>query len=606
MPFSLSERLCLSEENTDKIIGRPYKPAGKGIVVKMKKGLFKGKSKRTKILTLISLAMVAVIIGLNLMLAYFGHIKTIFLDMTPEGLYTLSDAMVEECDKMFGEIEKRGDKKKVTVTFCTDPDYLISSEKARLTYFMALKLQNKYPDSFEVKTENVFLNPTAVSQYKATSLSTIDADDVIISYGDSYETDGYRIASFDYFWTEGTSDSIYYNGEYRIASLVKSVTAISNPVAYFVIGHGESYYDAENPDSEMSRSLEAFCGLLKNRGLDIKLLDLSSADRVPEDCALLIINNPRIDFTYDEDRLDEFSYVSDTEKLDRYLVMKQGAIVVAKDYEIKLPVFETFLHEWGFDFSSSVLVDKESSLSDSVSGEKTGTSIIAQYSTDSESYGYTLYGEYADLSSAPLTVFENAGSLKCSFTESSSEGEAGTGYASRRYTSFLTTSDKAQHYIKDKETGEITSYVDGTVGRYDLAALTIRHEIDHVENVLSYSYLFCVNSKDFFDSSLLGNSSFANYDIVSAVIENISRVDAYASMDLGALTLNSSSAGGKLVFSTDMSAVDFDIRYIDGKIVKKNHGISTSAKAVYTCVIAIAPITAAAVGVVVSVKRRYL
>jgi len=103
----------------------------------MKERLFKGKSKRTKIFTAITLFSVAVIIALNLLLYYFGFQKTIFLDMTPEGLYTLSDAMVEECDEMFGEIKEKDGNKKVTVTFCTDPDYLISSDTARLTYFMA-------------------------------------------------------------------------------------------------------------------------------------------------------------------------------------------------------------------------------------------------------------------------------------------------------------------------------------------------------------------------------------------------------------------------------------------------------------------------------------
>ena len=55
----------------------------------MKKRLFKGKSKRTKIFTAITFAGVAIIIALNLVLTYFGVNKNIFFDMTPEKLYTL-------------------------------------------------------------------------------------------------------------------------------------------------------------------------------------------------------------------------------------------------------------------------------------------------------------------------------------------------------------------------------------------------------------------------------------------------------------------------------------------------------------------------------------
>ena len=574
----------------------------------MKERLFIGKSKRTKIFTLITLAIFLVVMGLNLLLTYFGVQKTIFFDMTPEGLYSLSDAMKEECDELFARLAEENADEKITVTFCNDPDRLISSESARLTYFMALKLANRYPDYVEVKTENVYLNPTAVSQYKTTSLSVIDSDDVIVSYGDRY-----RIASQDYFWVDGKTEHDYYNGEYRIATMMRSVTAIAHPVAYFVTDHGESYYDPENPDSEMSRSLAEFASLLQNRGLDIKLLDLSSAEKVPDDCALLIINNPRTDFTYDADRLDEFGYVSDTEKLDRYLVSRQGAIMVAKDYEVTLPSFEIFLHEWGFDFSTSILVDTESSLTDSVSGEKVGTSLIASYDTSEDSYGYAIYGEYADLSSAPLTVFENAGSVKCSFTETTYSPEAGTADVSRQYAPFLTTSKTAQHYIKDKETGEITGYVDGASGQFDLAAVSVRKAHDAVSNISSFSYLFCVNSAEFFSSSLIGESSFANFDIVSAVVENISRIDDYASMDLGAISFNSASGGGKYIIPTEMSEEDATIysNKVDADtgrriVIKNNHGISTSNKVFYTCIVSIAPVAIAIVGIIVAIRRRYL
>ncbi len=573
----------------------------------MKVGLFKGKTKRTKIFALITLLSVAVIIALNLLFYYFGLQRGIYLDMTPEGLYTLSDEMTEECDKIFDDIDKADADKKIKVTFCSDPDYLMDSELSRLTYFMALKLQNRYPSLFEVETVNVFLNPTAVSKYKTTSLSVIDSDNVIVSYGDRY-----HISTFDFFWTEGSSGSSYYNGEYRIASIIKTVTAISKPVAYFVTDHGETYYDPENPESEMSQSVATLASLLLERGLDIKLLKLSEVERIPEDCALLIINNPRTDFTYDEDKLNSFSYVSDTEKLDRYLVMKQGAIAVAKDYETKLPVLENFLYEWGFDFSDTIVVDKDSSLADE---GNTGTSIVSKYNTDKDSYAYQLYGEYADLTSSPLTVFKNTGSVSCSYQESLSSAEAGTAYASRTYASFLTTSNTAQRYVKDPVTGEITSYVDGAPARYDLAALSIRSEINSVENTYKYSYIFCVNSPDFFSSSLLGEDSFANYQILSAVIEKMSRVEEYASMDLGALSFNSAAGGGKFLIPTTMSdspETIYSNRYVDDNVenprivIKENHAITGSAIAVYTVIIFLVPTAILVVGAVVCVKRRFL
>ena len=159
-------------------------------IYSMKERLFIGKGKRTKIFALITPAILVVVMGLNLLLTYFGVQKTIFFDMTPEGLYSLSDAMEAECEGLFARLAEENAGEKITVTFCNDPDRLIASDNARLIYFLALKLANRYPDYVEVKTENVYLNPTAVSKYKTTSLSKIETDDVIVSYGDRY-----RIAS---------------------------------------------------------------------------------------------------------------------------------------------------------------------------------------------------------------------------------------------------------------------------------------------------------------------------------------------------------------------------------------------------------------------------
>lgn len=563
----------------------------------MKINLFKGKSKRTQLFTLITIVGIVVVLALNLLLSHFGHYNTIFFDMTPEGLYTISDRMKEECDEIVGQMKASDPDKKVKITFCTDPDYLMSTESARLTYVMALKLQQEYPDMIEVETVNVYLNPTAVSQYKTTSLSTIKNNNIIFSYGGRY-----RITGFDYYWASGSSGATYYNGEYRVATILKSVAAIARPVAYFLTGHGETVYNKDEPDSAMSKETEVLASLLVERGMEVKLLDLSTVDRVPDDCALLIINNPTEDFTYSKEDLDRFDYVSDTEKIDRYLVMKQGAIAVAKDYNVKLPVLESFLHEWGFKFSDSYIVDEESSL---------GSNILANYNTDEYSYGYELYGEYADLTSAPNVVFKDAGSIECAFKESVSQGEAGTAYASKNFASFLTTSSKAQRYVVE----DGVTYVDGTIGKYNLAALSIRNELDSIENVDTNSFIFCVNSASFFGSELLGNESYANYDVVSAVIENISRVDKYADIDLGAPSQNSAALGGKYIIPMNMTELGEEIRsnrHVDDNVdnpkivIKVNHGISSTEKTVFTCFILAVPAAIGIIGIIVSIKRRYM
>ena len=575
----------------------------------MKKRLFKGKSKRTKIFTAITFACVLVVIALNLILTYFGVNRNIFLDMTPEGLYTLSDEMVDVCDEIFDKISQSDTGNKVKITFCSDPDYLIASELARATYLMAINLQNRYPEAVDVETVNVNINPTAVSQYKTTSLTSIKSTDVIISYGRRYV-----IRSHSNFWASGKNEYDHYNGEYKMVSSIKSVSAVERPAAYFVTDFGTTYYDPQNPDSEMSKSMSAFAGLLVERGLEVKTLELSSVEKnIPEDCVLLIINNPTKDFEYDKDAIGSLGYVSDIEKIDRYLVNRQGALAVAKDYEVRLPAFETFLYEWGFTFSDSIVCDEESSLADNPDGEKTGTTLSAVYNTDPDSYAYTLYGQYSNLYSAPLTVVTNSGSVECSFGESASVHEDGAKDVSRNYVSLLETSDKAQKYYVTNENGDEVRYVDGAPGKQDLAGLCIRSYFDSISKINLYSYVFCVNSTDFFENSLIGEPSYANYDIVSAVVDKISRVDDYASLNLGGSSINSTSIGGKLIIPMNMTELGEDVssNKLDEtgssyEIIKTNRGISTTDKIVYSCFIFAVPAAAAVVGIVVSVKRRYL
>ena len=59
----------------------------------MKTSLFKGRSTRTKLYTLITAIGLVLLLVLNLFLTNLGLDKMLFIDMTPEGLYTLSETL---------------------------------------------------------------------------------------------------------------------------------------------------------------------------------------------------------------------------------------------------------------------------------------------------------------------------------------------------------------------------------------------------------------------------------------------------------------------------------------------------------------------------------
>ena len=59
----------------------------------MKNTLFKGRSTRTKIFTVITLCSILLIFGINLLLTYLGAQRLLYIDLTPEGFYRMSDNM---------------------------------------------------------------------------------------------------------------------------------------------------------------------------------------------------------------------------------------------------------------------------------------------------------------------------------------------------------------------------------------------------------------------------------------------------------------------------------------------------------------------------------
>ena len=59
-----------------------------------KKGI---RSLRTKLFDLLTVVLVVAVLALNLLMPGLGLRKSLYVDLTPEGLYSLTDAMIREC-----------------------------------------------------------------------------------------------------------------------------------------------------------------------------------------------------------------------------------------------------------------------------------------------------------------------------------------------------------------------------------------------------------------------------------------------------------------------------------------------------------------------------
>lgn len=554
--------------------------------------LIKGKSRRTVIFTAITAVLILALLTVNIIASYLGGRTNFYVDLTPEGLYSLTDEMEKEC-AFIDELGKTDGDKCVRITFCSDPDYLVEADITRATYFMALELQKRF-DNIKVETVNLLKNPTALSKYKTTSLTTFAANNIIVSYGERY-----RVASAPAFWV---GDYEAYDGEYTMATLLKSVTAIEQPAAYFVTGHKETVYNPAEPESEESLKTAQLYSLLVAQGMSVSVIDLEEEDGVPEDCALLIINNPREDFRVSEMGVGSFGYNSELEKIEKYLINNQGALAVARDYDTRLDLtnLDAFLHSWGFSFSDSVVADTESSV------KSVDTDLVTVYDTTDGSYAYEIYKDFASVATAPKVVAKNTGYITTCYDENEMSDEAGAEETRRRYLSFLKCASTANAYAYTESEGYGGRSVIDNKGAMDVAALTARERLDTVSAEYTFSFVFCAASADFFSSELLGNGSYANYDVTAALLNDISRVDVHASLALGGTSYNSESYLGKPLVSTELQAEDYDVYDFQNQtIAGRKSGIDAGTKVVYTVLFAAAPLAALSLGIYVCVRRRF-
>ena len=538
----------------------------------------------------IVLAVLLVVLSVGLAGLVSSH--SLWLDLTPEGLYSLSDLMIAECEKI---------ERDITITFCDDPDHLMSAFQTRYVYVMAKELEQRF-DNITVETCNVTLNPTAVDRYRAVSSSSIPASSVIVSCGDQF-----RIYTASQFWISGTdsdgnNSGLYsFNGEYKMATAFFSLSAIASPKAYFLINHGERYYA---PDDEahaelragagQDEDLSAFYNLLLKAGLTVDYLDLTGMQTVPDDCALLIVNRPVSDLGGGD--LYSFSDRTEVEVLDRYISEGNGAIMFFKDPDVSLLNLEQFCEKWGISYIDGATVGRKLK-----TGETTDL-VRGVYNTDESTVAYSVYKTLASVSSSPDVVTSGSGAVKLAWRES--EGELSGNFMGKRlYADFLYAPTKDPNDPHDY--GSALYAIDGggivsdDSQRYAVAAISTRYWSDSYSLEKFYSYVFASASSDVISKENLENPAYGNADVFFSLVRYLARNDEYADLALGSESFNSENMGGKKLVTSKLS----DTAYTDSGSRKKCAAITDNDK-VRISVFVFLPVLAASVAGVVLWRRR--
>ena len=541
-----------------------------------------------KWLTPATVAVVALLLVLSLGLCGLVYSRSLWLDLTPEGLYTLSDVMVKQCEEITADI---------TITFCNDPDRLMENYETRYVYVMAKELENRF-DNIRVETCNVLLNPTAVDKYRVVSSTSIPSSSVIVSCGDQF-----RMYSASQFWIAGTDEDgntagIYsFNGEYKMATAFLSVSAIEQPKVYFVTNHGERYYvspdDAEHAAlasaAGQDETLASFYQLLRKAGLKVDYVDLDGLNTVPDDCAVLIINRPSTDLGGGDS--GSFYNRTEVEVLDRYISTGNGSIMIFKDPGVSgLTNLEQFTEKWGISFIDDATVRQRFS-----TGETTDT-LRATYNTNSETVAYSIYQSLASVASSPDVLTRSSGAVKLAWGED--EGLLSGNFSGKRfYSDFLYAPAGSALYAI--EGGGIVS---DDSQRYAVAAISTRYWSDSYSLEKYYSYVFCAASSDLLSPEFLENASYGNADVVFSLVRFLARNDQYADLALGSESFNSPNVGGKKLVTSQLASST----YIDPATRKNCAAFTQADRALCVIVVFLPAVVAAVAGLVICRRRRVL
>lgn len=396
--------------------------------------------------TVIMVVIIAIVIAANVM---FSKLPTAArnIDVSSNDLYSIGDTTHSVLDGLKNDVEiivikdKESTDKRISTLLAKYADY---SGHIKVTY----KDPVLYPSvltTYDTEENNIVIKCDATDKTTKVAFS-----DIIVTstsyYGSTYET------SFD--------------GEGQLTKAIDYVSNENNKLIYTISGHGES---------DLGKNISE---LISKSNFNVKSVNLLVDNGIPDDCDMLICNQPTKDLADDELKL-----------LREYMENGGKMTVVLADTTTKTPNFDALMADYGISKVNGYIADTE------------------RY------YGQNVYQIFPNYSSGDITgkfgseeytlLFGSLG-LKVEETDGVTVDE------------FLTTSDKGAAVVGEN---------DYTEGKYTLAAAATKDE----SRFTVFGSASIIDDKftsyytNLMDLQVFMNSITANFDDVSNIsIDSIS------------------------------------------------------------------------------------
>lgn len=401
--------------------------------------------------TVIMVVIIAIVIAANVM---FSKLPTAArnIDVSNNDLYSIGDTTHSVLDGLKNDVEmivikdKESTDKRISTLLAKYADY---SDHIKVTY-MDPVLYPSVLTTYDTEENNIVIKCEATDKTTKVAFS-----DIIVTttsyYGSSYET------SFD--------------GEGQLTKAIDYVSNENNKLIYTMSGHGES-----NLGTNISK-------LISKSNFNVKSVNLLVDNGIPDDCDMLICNQPTKDLADDELKL-----------LREYMENGGKMTVVLADTTAKTPNFDALMADYGISKVNGYIADTE------------------RY------YGQNVYQIFPNYSSGDITGKFGSDEYTLLFGSLGLKVEETDGVT---VDEFLTTSDKGAAVVGEN---------DYTEGKYTLAAAATKDEsrftvfgsASIIDDEFTSYYTNLMNLQVFM------NSITSNFDDVSNIsIDSISLQTTY-------------------------------------------------------------------------------
>lgn len=281
----------------------------------------KGKVFRSGVLsTAILVAAIVVAILINLLVQAIPAKYTEF-DLSEGGLYTLTDSSMQLA---------QGLEQDVVIYYLAET----GSEDAIITKLLEHYAAESGHIRWEQKDPAIY--PTFAAQYGAQNVST---GSLIVVCGEESEVlDAADLYEYDYssYYTTG-SYSVTFGGEKQISAAIYRLTSGEASHAYYTTNHQEL---------SLSSSLQS---ALEAQNIVVQPLNLLTST-IPEDCDLLIINNPAEDISGADSLVDEAAML-------REYLENGGKLLLTTDAYYDTPELDALMKELGLSRVQGLVVE---------------------------------------------------------------------------------------------------------------------------------------------------------------------------------------------------------------------------------------------------------